>query len=402
VITDFSRLFHKVAPVPFTLAYEFARDGRLDAVKGPAITFTRGSGGTYFDSAGVLQTAGNDAARFDHDPASPFAALGLLIEGARTNVCLQSEDFSTTWTVIGTPIITANSAAAPDGNTTADTIEDDDGAAFEHVEQSITVANDSTEWTFSVYVKKDSDTSRFPEIQIRFTGGTAVQFSAQLNTNTGATTVRQESGRVSAQDAGDYWRFVGTQANNGTGNTTLLARIFPAVTTVYGSIETTATGSIIAWGAQVENADSPSSYIATTTVAVTRAVDVATISDLGLLNVAENTWLVEARTALGGGTQVLGQLDDGDENERIRVERNASDEIHFIVTDGGVDQADLNLGTVADDTDFKVAVAWAAGDFAGSLDGAAIVADAVGTVPIGLTTKRFGRDSAGSYCGAGR
>lgn len=84
MITAFSRLFHKPAPIPFTLAYEFARDGRLGAVKGPAITFTRASLGTYIDSAGVLQTAGNGVARFDHDPVTG-APLGLLIEPTRTN-----------------------------------------------------------------------------------------------------------------------------------------------------------------------------------------------------------------------------------------------------------------------------------------------------------------------------
>ena len=48
------------------------------------ITFTRASTGSYFDASGTLQSAAIDAPRFDYDP-STLAAQGLLIEEARTN-----------------------------------------------------------------------------------------------------------------------------------------------------------------------------------------------------------------------------------------------------------------------------------------------------------------------------
>jgi hypothetical protein len=53
------------------------------------VTFTRASTGTYFDSAGVLQTAAVNTPRWDYDPVT-HALRGLLIEEARTNVLLNS------------------------------------------------------------------------------------------------------------------------------------------------------------------------------------------------------------------------------------------------------------------------------------------------------------------------
>ena len=55
----------------------------------PRVTFTRSSGGTYWDASGTMQTAGNNTPRYDYDPAT-LAFRGLLIEGKRTNLLLNS------------------------------------------------------------------------------------------------------------------------------------------------------------------------------------------------------------------------------------------------------------------------------------------------------------------------
>ena len=43
----------------------------------PRVTFTRSSGGTYWDASGTMQTAGNNTPRYDYDPAT-LAFRGLL------------------------------------------------------------------------------------------------------------------------------------------------------------------------------------------------------------------------------------------------------------------------------------------------------------------------------------
>src|SRR5678816_4391057 len=62
------------------LSLDFMTPGTLD----PRITFTRASTGTYFDSAGVMQTAALNAPRWDYNPAT-LQLRGLLLEDTRTN-----------------------------------------------------------------------------------------------------------------------------------------------------------------------------------------------------------------------------------------------------------------------------------------------------------------------------
>ena len=69
---------------------DFATVKTLNHGIGPDITFTRTETATYFDSAGVLTTATANEPRFDHDPVT-LESEGLLIEEARTNSIQNSQ-----------------------------------------------------------------------------------------------------------------------------------------------------------------------------------------------------------------------------------------------------------------------------------------------------------------------
>lgn len=98
-----------------------------------------------------------------------------------------------------------------------------------------------------------------------------------------------------------------------------------------------------------------------------------------------------------GAVNVVFQVDDGSGNNRRTLRYGTDGKLHVIATVGGVDQCDLDLGAVANDTDFAVAIRWADNNFAASLNGGAIVTDASGSNPLGLTTARVGCSSAGNY-----
>jgi hypothetical protein len=76
-------------PAP-TLDLSFLTPGTLPT----GVTFTRTSVGTYFDSAGVMQTAAANAPRWDYDPVT-LALRGLLVEEPRTNLLLNSASLGT-------------------------------------------------------------------------------------------------------------------------------------------------------------------------------------------------------------------------------------------------------------------------------------------------------------------
>lgn len=80
-----NQLWDLAGNVP-SLDLNFAESKSLvDATTGQnLVTFTRASSGTYVGSDGVLQTAANDVPRFDHNPTTG-ESLGLLVEEQRTN-----------------------------------------------------------------------------------------------------------------------------------------------------------------------------------------------------------------------------------------------------------------------------------------------------------------------------
>jgi hypothetical protein len=92
-----------INPDGLALDLQFAADKTLTARKGPTPVFTRANAtATFIGSNGLIQTAGVNVARFDHDPTT-LACKGLLIEDQRTNLVFPS-DALTTQTVTVTAV----------------------------------------------------------------------------------------------------------------------------------------------------------------------------------------------------------------------------------------------------------------------------------------------------------
>lgn len=369
---------------------------------GSAVTFTRASTATYFDSAGVLQTAASGVARVGAHVfnGTNWINRGFLIEEARTNLVTDSEVFRAAisdWTNENTDV-TDNAIAAPDGNTTADKLlETAVSASFLFWNYPITVTAD-TVYTWSIFLKAAERTV----VMVIWSDGTLVngaEVEVDLSAGTLSNGVATGTGGYtgsSIANVGNGWYRVSLSGTIAAGNTdgTPIIEIGAA-----GHVGDAAKG-IYAWGAQVELGAFPTSYIPTTTAQVTRAEDLASMSLPGSFSATEGAAYVDWFTEVSDNpttAQYTLFINDGagDTNNSIFIFRNANENLVLLIKDGGVEQANFGFKTTHNTGRVQMIIAWKLNDFIAIDDGDAGITDTTGTVPTGLTTLTIGNRVSG-------
>jgi hypothetical protein len=129
-------------------------------------------------------------------------------------------------------------------------LTDDDGAAYEDVRDNVSVTANTDTHVARFFVKKDSDTTRFPGLQLHV--GTQ-KIQPHFNTSTGAITTVASTGTVDSdvRDTGaGWWEVLLSVANDGA-QTTANVYIYPAAGSVFGTNSAAATGSITLHSAEL-------------------------------------------------------------------------------------------------------------------------------------------------------
>ncbi len=376
-------LWRRAQAIP-SLDLRFADSKSLvDATTGSnLVTFTRASSGTFVGSDGLLQTATNDTPRFDHNPTTG-ESLGLLVEEQRANLHIKSEEFGdAAWTATATESsVTTDATTAPNGTSTADLFKcltTNDIVRRLVTTTAITVAN-ATTYTASIFIKANS---------WRYVGLALNANSTNFNTSAGSCTFDLELGTFSnvsgltAQQA--------TQLQNGWWRVSITGTTVTTTATLRISLQDAAEAPNLAavgvvdagihlWGAQLEAGAFPTSYIPTTTTAVTRSADVCSIAGTafsGFYNQSEGTVFAEARP-VQSGTNTFCAINDGTNNEALNIYWNAN-LVQFQVRDGGTNQAVI---TTSASTPFRAIGAYKVDDFSTTCNGLATSVDTSGTLP---------------------
>jgi hypothetical protein len=357
------------------------------------ITFTRASTATYFDADGVLQSAAVDTARFDHHPVTG-ARRGLLVEGAGTNLILQSQNFATSWTA-GNAQVVPNVETAPDGTTTADLLIENGTAAVAHnVAQAVTISAGATV-SGSVFLKP---AGRHRARVYAF--GASGSLYVDVNLSTGATGTATATGVYSAATVRllrlrNGWFRVAVSGVTAT-DTSITFAVYMLSGAGAATYDGDTLSGMLLWGAQLEASSFPTSYMPTTSAAASRSADVATVSGSSF-----TSWFVpgpgtieaDGEFAHLGAFETVLSINDGTGNNTFLLRKHGStNDLNFDVVTGGVVQASLSntLGAVGR---FGVAAAWAGKDFASSVNGRTSVTAAAGSLPV-VTQMTIGQQAA--------
>ena len=221
-----------------------------------SVTFSRSTTATYIDRYGILKTAAVDEPRFEKD--------GLLIEGSSTNLLTYGDEFDNAAWLKARCSISINSTTAPDGTTTADKLIDTADNNTHILYRDVTVPVGTS--TMSIYVKSAEHT----KCQVRAYNSTDGYTTANVDIALGIT----DSGDIAA--LGDGWYRVSLPKT--TTVTTFSFRIYIVDSNGNNVYAGNGTDGIYIWGSQLEALPFASSYIPTTTSAVTRGGDVCKIT----------------------------------------------------------------------------------------------------------------------------
>jgi hypothetical protein len=313
-----------------------------------------------------------------------YQRIGVITEAAATNNCIRSDDLANaSWVKAASTTVTPNVAVAPDGTTSMARVTM--GSGGDWIQSATFAASGTSRRAASIVFRPDASTSTSCILYITWqTGGVAGSVGMTFNPTTAAIISSQvvPAGTATIQafgikDLGNgFYRayIIGTGAD-------------PANTLVLTQVTNNVAGSYVAlWGGQNE-ANFVTTYIPTTTAAVTRAVDTAVVEPTTWVpyvfhstegTIYHEAWIDEILPSFGGNLSTVGIENGGNGIYSQFYEVAGSGAEHRISTSvyTGTTSAVISPGRAT-----RGAIRYRSSDWADYLDGTQISTNASAAVP---------------------
>jgi hypothetical protein len=322
------------------------------------LTFTRASTKTRTNASGTVVDVASGVAAIDYRNADgSLSSTGrLLLEPQRTNSLQRSEMFSdAVWFKAGTTI-GIDLALAPNGTTTADKLIEDSATSEHNIRQDFS-STATGSFIVSIFAKA-AERSFFQFVAATAFGATRVNFDL-IN---GTVTAQGVGVTGTILPAGNgWWRCIISATSSGSGTirtqwNLITSGTAPRVESYTGN----GTSGIFIWGAQLEAGAYASSYIPTTTAAVTRLADLASKTGVSsLIGQTEGTIFWEGVFNAG---PVTGFSLWGSNAQNSVVIDYASSTIQAYVNTSNVTRLNLTSGTISAGQVVKFAFAYKSGE----------------------------------------
>ena len=344
-------------------------------------TVTRATNATRVNASGLIESVASGIPRLDYFSSDGTVGCpALLVEPSGSNLAKYSEQFDTVtsgWTAAGLQTITGNTTATldPAGGNTADLIVATTGTTTHNIRpnsNNLPAFVSGTTYTYSVFAKATSATSGFVQIyfgDIVFSPvGPYANF--QLSGNGAVTTGTYSA--ASIQPFGNGWyrcSITATAAANGVVTAPFMP-ILASGTARAGTFAGNGVDGVYLWGAQLETGSVATSYIPTTTAAVTRNADVVSVTGAVSGSIGQLSGTIYAEVDVRN--LFLGaiiSLDKGDTSDFISILRLANFQIRARIRRANstitsiITSAAVSVGT------HKIALAYTNGDYALYIDG---------------------------------
>ena len=255
-----------------TFDANFAASRTLD----PRFTFQRVGPTSFVNESGKVVLVDENVPRFDHNPTTR-ESLGILIEEARTNSWTYSQPTSSA--VFGANgTVTYEAATAPNGKTEAFRLANNPAGSsnsYHRATRAITFGSDAM--VLSVWAKGENNNNYFIW-SFQNLGGAIVRAGFKLEGDGETSIITNGNGghTLQIQKYPDGWyRCIIIANTQSSGSTTQ----FLYTASGYSESSSATGGSTLLWGFQLEVGSFATSYIPTSSAAVTRGADLLRIMD---------------------------------------------------------------------------------------------------------------------------